>query len=198
MQNTNTALAAFANALDFAAGKHAGQRRKNVAKTPYINHPIRVAYLLAKAGIADEAILAAALLHDTIEDTGTTAKEIASEFGEPVAALVLECSDDKSKPFDVRKRLQVEHAGGLSRGARLIKVADKIANLADLIDDPPPAWDKARRVEYARWSFEVLKAIGPTDTPLDNLAMMMQMQAHSAGLYDASELVAQLRAGSVN
>jgi len=76
-------------AADFAARKHRGQRRKDVEATPYINHPVRVATLLAgTGGVKDVATLQAALLHDTIEDTNTTPEELDNLFGPEVRKLV--------------------------------------------------------------------------------------------------------------
>src|ERR1041384_6704850 len=96
------------NALRFAAEKHNDQRRKDAKASPYINHPIQVAEILWRVGdVRDTTLLVASLLHDTIEDTGTTPAEIKASFGEDVLALVLEVTDDKSLPKEVRKELQV-------------------------------------------------------------------------------------------
>ena len=91
----------------FAAKKHTNQRRKNAGNTPYINHPLEVAHLLATVGgVTDEDILSAALLHDTIEDTETLPGEISARFGDVVLSYVLEVSDDKMLPKAERKRFQ--------------------------------------------------------------------------------------------
>src|SRR5262245_10796875 len=105
-------------AARFAAEKHSGPRRKNAPATTYIHHPIEVAEILANVGgVTDEDILIAALLHDTIEDTDATREEIVREFGEKVAALVSECTDDKSLEKAERKRLQIVNAPHKSPGA---------------------------------------------------------------------------------
>jgi guanosine-3',5'-bis(diphosphate) 3'-pyrophosphohydrolase len=105
-------------ALEFSAEKHRRQRRKDRHASPYINHPIALATVLTvEGGVADPEILAAALLHDTIEDTRTTYRELESEFGKRVAKTVLEVTDNKRLRRHTRKRLQVEHAAGLSRSA---------------------------------------------------------------------------------
>ena len=125
-------------ALDFAASKHQAQRRKN-GDIPYINHPIGVARILWEDGeVRDPATLAAALLHDTVEDTDTTPSELSAEFGEHVAQIVAEVTDDKSLPKIERKRKQVEHARHASVEARLVKFGDKLYNLRDLSQKPPP------------------------------------------------------------
>ncbi len=145
------------DALAFAADKHRRQRRKDRHASPYINHPIALAQVLAgEGGIADAEILAAALLHDTIEDTRTTFEELKKRFGGRVARMVLEVTDNKRLRKHTRKRLQIEHAAHLSRGAKLVKLADKICNLRDLHRRPPVGWNKKRRREYFEWSRQVI------------------------------------------
>jgi len=106
MSSDNSVL--WLHALEFAAERHRNQRRKDADGSPYINHPIAVASVLAtEATVTDEATLLAALLHDTVEDTGTTLQELQQLFGTEVAALVGEMSDDKSLPKETRRQLQV-------------------------------------------------------------------------------------------
>lgn len=154
------------SAISFAADKHRNQRRKDIEASPYINHPIALANILAnEAGIEDEKVLVAAILHDTIEDTETTAQELADLFGDDVTAIVLEVTDDKSLPKAERKRLQVEHAPTISRRAKLVKLADKIANLRDIASSPPADWPHQRQQEYFDWAKAVvdgLRGIHPT------------------------------------
>ncbi len=154
----------------FAARKHTNQRRKNVGDTPYINHPLEVAHLLSTVGgITDEDILSAALLHDTIEDTDTLPEEISGRFGAAVLAYVLEVSDDKMLPKAERKRLQVEHAPALSPGAKLIKLADRIANLRSIVHEPPAGWPVRRQAEYFEWSQRVFQGLRNTNEALETL-----------------------------
>ena len=123
-------LAVVLRAAAFAAEKHKNQRRKDAEASPYINHPIALANVLAtEGGVVDPDVLCAALLHDTIEDTETTAEELRRAFGESVTAIVLEVTDDKSLPKAERKRLQIEHAKHASPQAKLVKLADKICNM---------------------------------------------------------------------
>jgi guanosine-3',5'-bis(diphosphate) 3'-pyrophosphohydrolase len=144
-------------ALHFAADKHRDQRRKGECASPYINHPIEVAELLVRVGgVTDIALLQAAILHDTLEDTETTAQELEKRFGSTVRRMVEEVSDDRSLPKEQRKHLQVEHAPSLSREARQIKLADKICNLRDLTHRPPPDWSAERRIAYLDWSEQVV------------------------------------------
>lgn len=113
-------------AIAFAADKHRNQRRKDEEASPYINHPIALADVLAnEAGVEDERVIVAAVLHDTVEDTETTEQELLRLFGKDVADIVMEVTDDKSLPKEERKRLQVEHAATISRRAKLVKLADK-------------------------------------------------------------------------
>jgi guanosine-3',5'-bis(diphosphate) 3'-pyrophosphohydrolase len=152
------AIPALMDATMFAADKHRDQKRKDARGTPYINHPIMVANLMASVGgITDIEALQAALLHDTVEDTDTTPGEIEELFGYAVRGLVMEVTDEKSLHKDTRKRLQIEHAPHLSPRAKVIKVADKIANVVDMIQSPPAGWPPERRIAYLHWARTVVK-----------------------------------------
>ena len=158
------------SALSFAASKHRDQRRKDQAVSPYINHPIALAHVLAnEGGIDDERVLIAAVLHDTLEDTATTEQELVREFGREIADIVLEVSDDKSLPPAERKRLQIEHAPSLSRRARLVKLADKICNLRDVVNTPPADWSLERRQEYFDWARAVVDALRGAHPALEHI-----------------------------
>ena len=153
-------LALLLKALAFAAHKHRDQRRKDAEASPYINHPIALAEVLAgEGGITDLEVLAAALLHDTIEDTATTLEELRAQFGERIAGMVAEVTDDKELPKAERKRLQIERAAGISAGAKLVKLADKICNLRDVAVRPPAQWDLGRRREYFDWAKQVIDGL---------------------------------------
>ena len=144
-------------ALQFSADRHRNQRRKDRGASPYINHPIEVATVLATVGgVTDLTTLIAAVLHDTIEDTGTSGEELEQAFSREVRVLVEELTDDKSLPKDTRKRLQIEHARGASHRAKLIKLADKICNVRDVTHAPPDGWTLARRREYLDWTEQVV------------------------------------------
>lgn len=155
-------------AAHFAARKHTGQRRKGRSGEPYINHPAEVARLLAEAtGGRDRVLLIAALLHDTVEDTDATLEEIAAEFGDEVAALVAEVTDDMALHGDERKRRQVEHAPHASERAKRLKLADKTSNLRALADSPPADWSVARRRAYIEWTARVAEGCRGVDTRLE-------------------------------
>jgi len=147
-------------AATFAAEKHKTQKRKNTAQTPYINHPLEAARLLAtEAGVTDVVVLLSAILHDTIEDTQTTREELEQLFGPEVASVVAEVTDDKSLLKAERKRRQIEHAPSLSIRAKLVKLADKICNVRDVADDPPAGWPLERRQEYFDWAKAVVDGL---------------------------------------
>ena len=147
-------------ALQFAAHKHRDQRRKDLEASPYINHPIALANVLWGEGrVHDPAVICAALLHDTIEDTETTADEIRLAFGVKIAHVVEEVSDDKNLDKATRKRLQIEHAPHISREAKLVKLADKICNLRDMAASPPKTWPKSRVREYFDWARAVVDGL---------------------------------------
>lgn len=155
-----TDLGAILKAASFAAEKHRDQRRKDAESSPYINHPITLANVLANEGnVTDPDVLCAALLHDTIEDTETTAGELRGIFGDTVIGIVLEVTDDKSLPKAERKRLQIEHAAHASPQAKLVKLADKICNLRDILASPPADWSIERKQEYFDWSTEVVAGV---------------------------------------
>ena len=139
MSDERADTANLLTAIEFASRKHSTQRRKDEDASPYINHPIAVTHLLADTGgITDLVTLMAAVLHDTIEDTETTPGELDEHFGRTVRKVVEEMTDDKSLDKAVRKQLQIEHAPQLSRRAKAIKLADKIANVRDVMESPPP------------------------------------------------------------
>jgi guanosine-3',5'-bis(diphosphate) 3'-pyrophosphohydrolase len=167
MTNTLNLDAIFEAAI-FAALKHQGQVRKDKGASPYITHPLAVAREIFSTGKVDDPnILIAALLHDTIEDTKTSADEIRSRFGEEVLSTVLEVTDDKKLPKEVRKLQQIIHAPELSYAARIIKIADKLVNCRDILNTPPQEWDILRRREYIQWAANVVAQIRDTNPHLE-------------------------------
>jgi guanosine-3',5'-bis(diphosphate) 3'-pyrophosphohydrolase len=162
-------IALVLQATAFAADKHRNQRRKDAQASPYINHPVALANLLAQSGVRDTSVLAAALLHDTIEDTDATAAELISTFGDKIAAIVLEVTDDKSLPKAERKRLQIEHAAHMSTEAKLVKLADKICNLRDVSHSPPKDWPLERKREYFDWARQVVNGLRGAHARLEEL-----------------------------
>jgi guanosine-3',5'-bis(diphosphate) 3'-pyrophosphohydrolase len=161
-------IALVLKAAQFAAEKHRGQRRKDADASPYINHPLALANVLAtEAGEQDPILLCAALLHDTIEDTETTQDELTAHFGTEIAGVVAEVTDDKGLPKAERKRLQIEHAAHASHRAKMVKLADKISNLRDILASPPADWPADRKQAYFDWSAQVVAAVRGTHPGLE-------------------------------
>ena len=147
-------------AADAAARWHVHQRRKGLAGEPYINHLVEVAKLVADATDGEDPnLVIAALLHDAIEDCEVPRELIAETFGEDVASLVEEVTDDKSLPKAVRKDEQVKTAPTKSPRAKILKLADKISNLRAIAASAPSDWSVKRRLEYVRWAREVAKGL---------------------------------------
>jgi (p)ppGpp synthase/HD superfamily hydrolase len=148
-------------AADTAARWHTNQRRKGTNQEPYINHLLNVASLVATATEGrDPNLVTAALLHDAIEDQKIPREIIAENFGEDVATLVCEVTDDKSLPKAERKRLQVETAPKKPPRVKLLKLADKLSNMNSVASSPPADWSAERRLEYIAWAKTVVAALG--------------------------------------
>jgi guanosine-3',5'-bis(diphosphate) 3'-pyrophosphohydrolase len=163
-----TGLGLVITAASFAAWKHRDQRRKDADASPYINHPIGLAEILwTEGGIADPTVIAAALLHDTIEDTETTSEELRGQFGDTVAAIVEEVTDVKWLRKRSRKKIQVARAARSSKGAKLVKLADKISNVRDILADPPAGWTLERRREYFDWAKSVVDQVRGANAKLE-------------------------------
>lgn len=147
----------IAHAIQFAARKHVDQRRKGARAEPYVNHVAEVASLLAQATRGRDAnLVIAGLLHDTLEDTPNCHAELVRHFGRDVADLVREVTDDKRLHKRLRKCLQVERAPHKSRRAKMLKIADKTANLRSILVSPPTDWTAKRRREYFEWAARVV------------------------------------------
>ena len=95
-------------------------------------------------------------MHDTIEDTETTCDELRGVFGTSGADVVIELTDLKFLAKESRKRLQVAKAGRASERARLVKLADKICKLRDILSSTPAGWSLSRRQRYFDWAKEVV------------------------------------------
>ncbi|QKX49433.1 bifunctional (p)ppGpp synthetase/guanosine-3',5'-bis(diphosphate) 3'-pyrophosphohydrolase [Planococcus glaciei] len=144
-------------AIGFAAFKHTGQVRKGTS-IPYISHPFAVGMMLQQAGESEE-VIAAGILHDTLEDTATTEEEIRTVFGEQVLLLVKAASEpDKSRPWEDRKRHTVSKLAARSREELAIIVADKLHNLRsirlDLEETGEEVWNRFNRgKEQQEWYY---------------------------------------------
>lgn len=179
MKNSDIAINRVIDALALAAEAHRHQRRKDADATPYVNHPIALLHILShEAGVTDPDVLCAALLHDYLEDCCGQAEGLSVQqgrelleqrFGPQVLAYVDAVTDDKTLPKQERKRLQVEHAAHAPEGARLVKLADKIANLRDIDAAPPADWSFERRQEYFDWTKRVIDQVRGTHPRLEAL-----------------------------
>ena len=163
-------LRLVSEAADFAARRHTGQQRKGRGNEPYVNHLAEVANLLSIAtdGAAAE-LVAAGWLHDTIEDTATTREELAQKFGERVAALVVEVTDDMILPKDQRRQKQIVDAPRKSPGAKLIKIADKISNIRARIVPQPNQHQRDDLTDYVTWAETVVAGCRDVNAVLDRL-----------------------------
>lgn len=146
-----------ARAEQYARQHHKGQRRKGEAAEPYITHVHEVALLVSNFG-GDDIAVAGAWLHDVVEDCTPTLDDVIKEFGDEVAALVAEVTDDKALEKADRKARQVETAVKKSDRACLIKWADKTSNLRAIALSPPP-WPATRKREYIAWASTVTNAL---------------------------------------
>jgi len=168
MSPAMTSSARVIDAIDFAADA-----------APYINHPIAILRILAvEADIDDPDVLCAAALHDFIEDccggVGQPTVEdgraiVLERFGDTVLAYVDAVTDDNELEKTERKRRQIEHAASLAHGARLVKLADKTANLRDIARCPPTDWSEDRIREYFAWAAAVVDQIRGTNARLEAL-----------------------------
>lgn len=150
----------IARAWNFSAERHAKQRRKGEAQEPYVNHLAEVAELVATATEGrDGNLVAAAVLHDTVEDTATLLGELASIFNSDIADLVSEVTDDKRLDKEERKKLQILHAAAKTPRAKILKLADKTSNLRSMVKSPPSDWSLERKREYLTWSKEVVQGL---------------------------------------
>ncbi len=157
-------------ALQFSAVKHKNQRRKDVEASPYINHPIALASILCnEAHVTDIEVICGALLHDTVEDTETTAEELEHEFGPSIKDIVMDVTDDKSLDKAARKQAQIDHAAHINDKAKLVKLADNISNLRDISTCPPSGWSLERRQQYFDWAKQVIDQVGAVNPALEEV-----------------------------
>ena len=154
-------------AFHYACKCHARQKRKGAAGEPYVNHLADVARRVAEAtGGADIDLIAAALLHDTIEDVGVSRDDLVIAFGENITALVVEVTDDKSLEKAERKRQQVVNAAKISDRAKMLKLADKASNVRAMVASPPD-WPDQRKREYADWAEAVAEGLRGVNQTLE-------------------------------
>ncbi|HEX2875393.1 MAG TPA: HD domain-containing protein [Polyangiaceae bacterium] len=160
------ALSRLLQALDFAAQRHSAQRRKGPDAAPYVNHLIEVAMLVANvAQVEDVDVLIAAVLHDVLEDTPTSADEVSERYGDRVCRFVQALSDDKALPRKRRREITLEELPAMEALVKIIKLADLTSNIKLL----PPNWTYERRLEYLEWSEHAATICSPECQPLAEL-----------------------------
>ena len=155
-------------AAEYAARRHMGMMRKGRGNEPYINHLAEVANLLAIAtGGRDAELIAAGWLHDVIEDTPTTQEELAQKFGDRVADLVAEVTDDMRLLKETRRQLQIMDTPAKSPGAKLIKIADKISNVRARIFPKASQAQRDELADYVVWAEQVVASCRAGNATLD-------------------------------
>lgn len=166
MMNEETAVG---RAIEFATKAHEGQKRKGEKGIPYITHPLAVKRILERVDISDPWIISAAVLHDTVEDCGVSRETLVGLFGIGIANIVMEVTDDPAlETKEARKKAQQEKAPHMSWSAKVIKIADKIANMTDLEENPPGWTDEAVKA-YVASAVKVVMAMGDTYPELELL-----------------------------
>jgi (p)ppGpp synthase/HD superfamily hydrolase len=184
----------IAKALEMAERAHAGQTRNGSGGMAYIHHPVAVAELLAEHGF-DESTVAAALLHDVVEDSDTSIDEIAAAFGPRVAELVAALTEDESiEPFERRKEAHRRHVEEVGGDALAIYAADKLSNirvlrraLASEGESAGEEFEAPLDVKERVWAddLEMLRRRAPdlpfVDELAEELEKLRQTRATSAG-----------------
>eukprot|EP00435_Cladocopium_sp_Y103_P014930 s1335_g3.t1 len=166
-EGSPNALKTLFRTIHFAAMKHKHQTRKNPQQTPYINHPLAVARILAESGVRDLATLQAALLHDTLEDTDATRAELDAIFGAKVGDLVHQLTDEEGlRPLHQKFR-QLRRVKSLPLQCKLVRIADKIHNVWDLMRHSIPGWSQGKTERYVAWACEMVEALRGTHAALE-------------------------------
>ena len=141
-------------AIEVAVQAHKNQKRKGT-EIPYITHPLAVGIILSKAGCSDE-VIAAGILHDTVEDTSVTSDDIHRMFGEKVAAIVEGASEpDKTLSWEERKAHTLEFLKTAPLEVRLVACADKLHNIRSIASEyneiGDEVWKRFKRGKEKQW-----------------------------------------------
>lgn len=176
-ENPNFDLESLTLAIIYGAEKHDGQTRKDAEATPYIIHPLQVCYNLWEIGqVRNSNILISAILHDTLEDTSATEHEIQQYFGSRVCETIKEVTNDPNLDSNENKQRQIDHVPLMSQDARLVKLADRLANIVDL-RTPPPSWNREKVDGYFNWGQKLLTALKGTNANLE-AALEKEIENH--------------------
>ena len=141
---------------------YAGKYRSGESRRAYIEHPLALVAILRRHGVSDPVTLAGALLHDAVEENEhdpQVAIAIERESGTEVLALVLELTDLNGVSREERRAEQIARAKGYSVRAGLVRTADKLANLSEILDSPPK-WAPKHVIAYARFAMQVVEVCG--------------------------------------
>ncbi len=179
------------SALIFAARAHDGQKRKST-DVPYIVHPVGVMLVLVECGETDSELLAAALLHDTVEDTGVTLAELREKFGERIAFIVEGCSEpDKGDTWENRKHHTIAFLRTAPRDVALVSAADKLHNVRSMIADHAAQGDrlwsrfKRGREEVAWYHRSILASLKAGE--IREHEIVRRLSAAVEGLFSAAD-----------
>jgi len=174
------------DAISFSAEKHKTQRRKDLEKTPYVNHPLDVArtlmFLLADEDDADMLYVAVmgAILHDTLEDTETTYEELETRYGTEVTEAVKQVTNNKQLSGEESKAHELEVAKTLDLIPAMIRISDKISNVNDIDKDRPSVWDKERKLKYIKWAKALVNNIDGDNIYIPQLKFEFQKRYYEA------------------
>ena len=175
-------------ATQFAAIAHDKGYRKKRPNLPYISHPVMVAMLLLKHGL-DEEIVAAAILHDTVEDTDVTIESIRKKFGDNIAELVAGCTEDKTKTWEERKQHQLDAIRTAPYGVLMIKLADKLHNISAMVQDKQEMGEEKMfegfnaGSEKQKWYYQGLVKAFETRSEVNTLDMFKIFKARVSEIY---------------
>lgn len=145
-----------------ARGFYAGKTRSGKGNRPYIDHPLSLLSLLRQHRVTDPVVLAAALLHDAVEENGhdpQVALTIGCELGSEVLEVVLEVTDLGNVSREHRRAEQIARAATYSQRAAMVRIADKLANLTEILDHPP-RWAPKHILSYAQFAMGVVHVCG--------------------------------------
>lgn len=173
-------------ALKFAAMAHDGDYRKS-AKIPYIYHPTMLGFYLMKYNFSED-VIAAALLHDTVEDTATTIDDIQNEFGTNIGDLVAACTEEKADSWEDRKQHQIDAIKTAPIEVVAIKCADKLNNTTDMAKDYQEKGDAIwqnfnRGYDKQRWYYLGLLNSFRSRTDFTNHPILKALESNILSLF---------------
>jgi len=161
----------ISKAIETALEAHEGESRKGT-EIPYVTHPLAVGIILAKAGCTDD-VIAAGILHDTVENTGITLDDVRVKCGAKVAGIVQGCSEpDRGASWEERKQHTIDFLKSTSKEIKFVALADKLHNISSMAADYQKVgerlWDRFNALEEEqKWYYEGLVVALRDDTADD-------------------------------